>query len=35
EKWRFNFWSRSYCIVFSGGVTIETIKDYIENQDKA
>ncbi|MFO7887379.1 MAG: IS200/IS605 family transposase [Eubacteriales bacterium] len=25
-------WSRSYCILTTGGATIETIKKYIENQ---
>ena len=33
--WKSAFWSRSYCIVSSGGATIETIKRYIENQGKA
>ncbi|WP_084815744.1 transposase [Halanaerobium saccharolyticum] len=34
EKWRFNFWSRSYYIVSTGDATIEIIKKYIENQSK-
>jgi len=25
------FWSKSYCLVSTGGATIETIKKYIEN----
>lgn len=32
--WESAFWSRSYCIVSTGGATIETIKEYIENQGK-
>lgn len=28
------FWANSYCIISSGGAPIETIKKYIENQDK-
>lgn len=28
------FWSRSYCIVSTGGASIETIKKYIEEQGK-
>ena len=28
------FWSRSYCILSTGGATIETIRKYIENQGK-
>ena len=27
-------WSRSYCLLTTGGATIETIKRYIENQGK-
>jgi len=30
--WKEYFWSRSYCLVTTGGVTIEVIKRYIENQ---
>lgn len=30
--WKPVFWSRSYCILTTGGATIETIKEYIENQ---
>src|SRR5690554_3333757 len=26
------FWSRSYCIVSTGGATIDIIKEYIQNQ---
>jgi len=28
------FWSRSYCIISTGGASIEVIKEYIENQDR-
>jgi transposase IS200-family protein len=28
------FWSNSYCIISSGGAPIETIKKYIEGQNK-
>jgi putative transposase len=33
--WKPYFWSRSYCLVSSGGVPIEIIKFYIQNQDKS
>jgi putative transposase len=32
--WKSAFWSRSYCILSTGGATIETIKEYIKNQGK-
>ena len=32
--WKPYFWSRSYCVVSSGGAPIETIKKYIQKQDK-
>ena len=28
------FWSRSYCIVSTGGASIDMVKEYIENQDR-
>jgi len=28
------FWSRSYCIISTGGVTIETIEKYIQKQKR-
>jgi putative transposase len=28
------FWSRAYCLLTTGGATIDVIKRYIENQDK-
>ena len=30
--WKSAFWSRSYCIISTGGATIETIEDYIQSQ---
>lgn len=30
--WKEYFWSRSYCLITTGGVPIEIIKKYIENQ---
>ncbi|MGL4992077.1 MAG: IS200/IS605 family transposase [Sarcina sp.] len=32
KLWKEYFWSRSYCLVTTGGANIETIKKYIENQ---
>lgn len=32
--WKEYFWSRSFCLLTTGGVTIDTIKRYIENQRK-
>ena len=32
--WKSAFWSRSYCIVSTGGATIDIIKEYIQNQGK-
>lgn len=32
--WKPYFWSRSYCVVSAGGASLETLKRYIENQDK-
>ena len=28
------FWSRSYCIISTGGANIDVVKKYIENQDR-
>jgi len=28
------FWSRSYCIISTGGASIDVVKNYIENQDR-
>ena len=30
--WNENFWSRSFCLLATGGAPIEVIKRYIENQ---
>ena len=30
--WKKYFWSPSYCLISTGGATIEVIKRYIENQ---
>ena len=32
--WKSAFWSRSYCIISTGGATIKTIEKYIQNQGK-
>ena len=30
--WKEYFWSRSYCLITTGGDTIDVVKKYIENQ---
>ena len=32
QLWKEMFWSRSFCLLSSGGVPIEVIKQYIEEQ---
>ena len=32
KLWKEYFWSRSYCLITTGGVTIDIIKQYIESQ---
>ena len=32
KLWGNHFWSPSYCVVSCGGASLETIKQYIENQ---
>ena len=32
KLWKEMFWSRSFCLLSSGGAPIETIRQYIENQ---
>lgn len=32
QLWKEMFWSRSFCLLSSGGAPIETIRQYIENQ---
>lgn len=32
--WKEYFWSRSYCLITTGGATIDVVRKYIENQGK-
>jgi putative transposase len=32
QLWKSQFWSRSFCLITTGGVTTEIIRAYIENQ---
>ena len=32
KLWKEYFWSRSFCLMTTGGVTIDIIKEYIESQ---
>ncbi len=32
KLWKENFWSRSFCLLTTGGAPIEIIKNYIESQ---
>ena len=32
KLWGNHFWSRGYCVVSCGGASLETVKQYIENQ---
>jgi putative transposase len=34
KLWKEAFWSRSFFLVTTGGVTLETLKQYVENQGK-
>jgi len=34
QLWKEYFWSRSYCLLTTGGASIEVIKKYIEKQGK-
>jgi len=34
QLWKEYFWSRSYCLLTTGGVSIEVINKYIETQGK-
>ncbi|MBR1593010.1 MAG: transposase [Ruminococcus sp.] len=34
KLWKEYFWSQSFCLLATGGATIEIIKKYIENQGK-
>ena len=32
--WKPYFWSRSYCVLSAGGASLDTLKTYIESQEK-
>jgi putative transposase len=32
KLWKSQFWSRSFCLITTGGVTTEIVRTYIENQ---
>lgn len=32
QLWKEYFWSRSFCLITTGGASIEVIREYIENQ---
>jgi len=34
KLWKEYFWSRSYCLITTGGATIDVVRKYIENQSK-
>ena len=34
KLWKEMFWTRSYCLLTSGGVTIDIVRQYIETQGK-
>ena len=34
KLWKEYFWSRSYCLITTGGATIDVVRKYIENQEK-
>ena len=34
QLWKEFFWSKSYCLLTTGGASIETIKSYIQSQGK-
>ncbi len=34
KLWKEYFWSRSYCLITTGGATIDAVRKYIENQGK-
>lgn len=35
KLWKEAFWSQSYCLLTTGGVTIDVIREYIETQGEA
>ena len=32
--WKTKFWSNSYCLVSTGGAPLDTVAQYVRNQDK-
>ena len=34
KLWKEYFWARSFCLITTGGISIDVLKEYIENQDK-
>jgi putative transposase len=32
QLWKEYFWSKSYCLITTGGAPIDIVKEYIENQ---
>ncbi len=34
KLWKEYFWSRNYCLITTGGATIDVVRRYIENQKK-
>lgn len=32
KLWKESFWTKSYCLITTGGASIETIRKYIEKQ---
>lgn len=34
KLWKEYFWSRSFCLITTGGTTVDVVKKYIENQSK-
>lgn len=32
KLWKSQFWSRSFCLITTGGAPVETVKQYIESQ---
>lgn len=34
KLWKEYFWTRSYCLITTGGATIDVVRKYIENQGK-
>ena len=32
--WKEMFWSQSYCLISTGGVTVDIIKQYIQSQGR-